>query len=520
MKPIHSAAPIVGTLRGFRYPDGNSGRTRSGTRPAFRPFAVFLIAAILSLATPLRAQIIDTSETRVQTTLDPGLKRIGTLKPRSVGEIAGQPWSIGCETLDRAFASWDSYKDYLVPLGIKKIRLQGGWATTEREPGKYDWRWLDRIIDDALSRGLEVFLETNYGNPVYPGGGGRGLSGGFPTSEEALTAWDKWVEAMATRYQGKVRDWEMWNEPNNNKAHTPELTADFDIRTAEIIKRVIPEARIAGGVLNSPSPAYAEGWLKRVTSLGKQSLFTWFIYHGYTHNPDEKHYEDVDKLKTLFQQYAPEIKLWQGEAGTQSEFCLGGALSKYPWTELTQAKWMTRRMLGDLGHDVDSLVFSIADLDYNRADGYQLGDMDRYGLVKTDKQYRLLKVKMSYYAVQNVVSVFDNTLARVPDFACEVQCAKPTAFFAFKSVKTGQPLLVCWDKSAVPSNDNLTVAATLTLPNGCFTDPVWVDTITGGIHEIPAGQVTKEGEKQVLKDIPVYDAPVFITDKSLVRAQP
>ena len=109
-----------------------------------RTHATWMIAAMLGLASVASAQVIDTSETRVQTTLDPGLQRIGTIKPRSVGEIAGQNWSLGCETLDRGFANYDSYKDYLVPLGIKQIRLQGGWATTEREPGKYDWRWLDR----------------------------------------------------------------------------------------------------------------------------------------------------------------------------------------------------------------------------------------------------------------------------------------------------------------------------------------------------------------------------------------
>ncbi|MCX7827536.1 MAG: beta-galactosidase, partial [Verrucomicrobiae bacterium] len=260
----------------------------------------------------------------------------------------------------------------------KKIRLQGGWAKTERDRGKYDWRWLDRIIGDARSRGLEILLQTNYGNPIYPGGGSRHLAGGFPTSEEALAAWDKWVEAMATRYKGKVRDWEMWNEPNLNKAHTAEITADFNIRTAEIIKRVIPDARIAGGVLFSPDVKYAERWLKRVTERKKESLFTWFIYHGYTRNPDEGHYENVEKLKALFQQRAPHIRLWQGEAGAQSEFCREGALSKYPWTELTQAKWNTRRMLGDLGHDVESLVFPIADLDYNRWDDERPGHMDRY----------------------------------------------------------------------------------------------------------------------------------------------
>ena len=473
------------------------------------------LAMTVALATAATAQMIDTSETRVQTTLDPKFKRIGTLQPRSTGEIHGQAWSIGCETLDRDFTNYDSYKEYLVPLGIKKIRLQGGWAKTERDRGQYDWRWLDRVIDDAHSRGLEIILQTNYGNPIYPGDGSRHLSGGFPTSEEALAAWDKWVEAMARRYKDKVAEWEMWNEPNNNKAHTPEITADFDIRTAETIRRVIPNARIAGGVLNSPSPAYAEGWLKRVTERQKQSLFATFIYHGYTHNPDAKHYEEVDKLKAVFQQYAPAIKLWQGEAGTQSEFCLGGALCKYPWTELSQAKWQTRRMLGDLGHDVDSLVFSIVDLDYNRWDGYRLGDMDRYGLLKTDKQYRVLKVKIAYYAVQNVAAVFDNTLERVADYPCEVQCGKTTACYAFKKKTGGQPLLVFWDKSEVPSNQNGTVPATFTLAKGAFTAPVWVDLITGGIHEIPAANIAKDGDKLVLKEIPVYDAPAVIADKSL-----
>jgi hypothetical protein len=473
------------------------------------------MAVMVGLAAAISAQVIDTSETRVQTTLNPGLKRIGTLTPRSVSEITGQNWAIGCETLDRAFANYDSYKDYLVPLGIRKIRLQGGWATTEREKGRYDFRWLDRVIDDARSRGLEIFLETNYGNPIYPGGGGRGLSGGFPTSDEAWAAWDKWVETMAIRYKSKVRDWEMWNEPDGNKAHTPEMVADINIRTAEIIKRVIPDARIAGGVLCGPKPEFTEGWLKRITELKKESLFTWFTYHGYTRNPDQGHYEGVEKLKVLFQKYAPNIKLWQGEAGTQSEYCLGGALCKYPWTELTQAKWQTRRMLGDLGHDVESLVFCMADLDYNRWEGYQLGDMDRYGLVKTDKQYRLLKVKMAYYAVQNVVSVFDDTLERIPDYPCEIQCAQATACFAYKNKKTSQQLLVFWDKSGVPSDKNETTNATFTITKGTFTDPVWVDTITGGIHEIPADKFIVEGEKVTFKDLPVYDAPALVGDKSL-----
>ena len=48
---------------------------------------LWMLATMAGLAAA-SAQVIDNSETRVQTTLDPGLKRIGTITPRSVSQIA------------------------------------------------------------------------------------------------------------------------------------------------------------------------------------------------------------------------------------------------------------------------------------------------------------------------------------------------------------------------------------------------------------------------------------------------
>ncbi|MFA7006926.1 MAG: beta-galactosidase, partial [Verrucomicrobiia bacterium] len=103
---------------------------------------------------------IDTSPDRAKTPLNPGLKQIGTIMPRGANEIPGSNWTLGCETLDRDFVDFQQYKEYIVPLGIKTIRLQGGWAKTERVKGSYDFSWLDTIIDDARGRGLNVLLET------------------------------------------------------------------------------------------------------------------------------------------------------------------------------------------------------------------------------------------------------------------------------------------------------------------------------------------------------------------------
>lgn len=88
--------------------------------------------------TCLAGVAIDRSADRVKTNLDVGFKRIGTLVPRGVDEIGESGFMVGCETLDRGFADFDAYKEYLPPLGISKIRIQAGWARCEREKGVFD----------------------------------------------------------------------------------------------------------------------------------------------------------------------------------------------------------------------------------------------------------------------------------------------------------------------------------------------------------------------------------------------
>jgi hypothetical protein len=471
---------------------------------------------IVLFAPCVYAQVIDDTSSRVQTSLDPGLKHLGTLVPKSVHEIKTSRWTLGCETIDREYSDYNAFKEYLPALGIRRIRLQGGWARTEKDPGIYDFAWLDQIIDDALSRGLAIWLETDYGNPAYEGGGGRTLAGGFPTSEKALAAWDTWVAATATRYKGKVHDWAMWNEPDINKKHTPADIADFNIRTAEIIKRIIPDARIAALSLATLSPDFMDRCMQRLAEKNKLDLFDWIVYHGYTKNPDTA-YGNVEKIKDVVKRYSPRLRLWQGENGTQSEWCRSGALSKYPWTELTQAKWDSRRMLGDIGHDVDSTVFTAADLDY-RTTSFHNG-LVRYGLIKTTgaaEGFRVLKVKMAYYAVQNVVSVFNDAVELMPDYPCKVTCAKPIAVFGHKVRKSGQQIVVYWDKSEIPGNSNDAVPATFEIKAGKFENPVWVDIITGNVYNIPTERVSVEGETVIFRDMPAYDAPAFITDKDAV----
>ena len=105
---------------------------------------------------------------------------IARLRPRTTHEIPGSNWTLGCEVLDRGLADFSEYADYLPVLGIKRIRLQGGWARCEKTKGVYDFSWLDEPVDFCRVHGISVLLETSYGNPIYEGAGGWDLGGGFP----------------------------------------------------------------------------------------------------------------------------------------------------------------------------------------------------------------------------------------------------------------------------------------------------------------------------------------------------
>ena len=503
-------------------------KSKSSKRLFFNFIIIFFSWLLINQKS--NAQKIDTSIDRVRTDLKITLPLIGSVKARSTNEIESSNWLIGCETLDRDFADYDQYKEYIAPLGIKLLRMQAGWAKTEKLKGVYDWAWLDHIINDATGRGFKPWLQTSYGNKLYRGGGGDNLGAGMPVSKEALEGYNKWVAAMVTRYKNKVRDWEIWNEPNfgDNTINTPEMTADFNIRTAGIIKNIQPDARISGLALGHFNFDFVDRFFKSVAKQGGLKLFDNFTYHDYVYNPDAN-YHEVYLIRALLDKYGGKyIKLRQGENGAPSESGFGrGALGDYNWTELSQAKWDTRRMLGNLGHDVECSIFGIIEMAYTNG---PINKLNYKGVIKSDSSKKVIRPKMAYYAMQNVTTVFDNTLERIKNLepTFNIDGAKPgtnrysistdrsIAVYGYHNVASKRQLYTVWVDDNIPLNTNQTTPITFSFSNGNFEFPVLVDILTGKVYEIPAKQWSKSGNMYTFKDIPVYDGPMLISDKSLI----
>ena len=181
---------------------------------------------------------------KMQTT-GPELELIGTLPTRTTHELGASDWSVGCETLDRDYADFDSYKPYLSELGVTSARIQSGWARCEKQKGRYDFAWIDHIVDGMLEEGVQPWINLGYGNPLY--GAEKGLGSKIFTDEPTMKAWLKFVETIVARYRDKVHEWEIWNEPNLGENRTNyDAYASLLSHTVETIRRVQPDAVIIG----------------------------------------------------------------------------------------------------------------------------------------------------------------------------------------------------------------------------------------------------------------------------------
>lgn len=447
-----------------------------------------------------------------------GYHLVGQVKPRHAREIVGSNWSIGAETMDRDFTIYANWKSYLGPLGAKAARVQSGWAKTEKEMGKYDWAWLDAIIPDMVQQGVKPWVCLCYGNPIYPGGGGVGLGGGLPSSPEALAAWDKYIAAVVTRYGKHVDQWEIWNEPGLHlkKGVKPDMRqaatdyADFFIRTAKVVRREQPRARILGLSLPGMPLKFAEGVLERLAETKEIGLLDELTYHPYNANPDAS-YATVEKLRAMLRSYAPQASLRQGENGCPSEKGGFGAIANEDWNEASQAKWALRRLLGDRGRDIPSSYFSICDMQYPDRRNFK-------GLLAINDDKTVHHAKHAYYAVQRVTAIFDNTVHRLADFAGRVDGAEGKETFSLFAYRTdsGAKLVTLWRNNHRPGERSDVERLTVTLPGVQFSQPVWVDLLSGKVYRIDASLVGVKNGATEFRNVPVYDSVVVLADQSVI----
>ena len=210
------------------------------------------------------------------------------------------------------------------PVPFKAWRLwdtHTTWAQLEPQKGQWDWRMLDRTVDLAESHGVEVLYTMGRtprwasARPAQMGRNPKAEPGGMAEPKN-LEDWRNYVRTVATRYKGRIKAYEIWNEPNleNFYSGTPEAMVDLAREAYAVLKQVDPSVTVV-----SPSAVGPTGlpWLKEYLERGGGKYADVIGYHFYVRGQEpEAMLHFIDDVHEMTKQYGVGDKpLWNTEAG-------------------------------------------------------------------------------------------------------------------------------------------------------------------------------------------------------------
>ena len=128
--------------------------------------------------------------------------------------------------------------------GFRWVKQEFAWREIEPvQKGDFDWSRTDRIMDQIDAHGLKVIVRLG----VQPEWAGEGFPEVGPPNN--LQDFADYVTAVATRYQGRIDAYQIWNEPNLSRewGDQPPNAAEYTemLKAAyEAIKAVDPHALV------------------------------------------------------------------------------------------------------------------------------------------------------------------------------------------------------------------------------------------------------------------------------------
>lgn len=137
-----------------------------------------------------------------------------------------------------------------VPFGALGKGTFVNWIYIERHPGIYDWSNLDAWVATAEQRGVD-FL---YSIESVPKWATSNLKSCTPSSmprvadcsamPKNLLHFDAFIKGLVTRYKGRIKNYELWNEPYQAPALSAADLVTLTQRAYHIIRDTDPQAKI------------------------------------------------------------------------------------------------------------------------------------------------------------------------------------------------------------------------------------------------------------------------------------
>jgi hypothetical protein len=187
------------------------------------------------------------------------------------------------------------------------------WADINPSQGSYDWSKLDALVSDSLSHGVELVYTFGY-VPAWAstnaGGACNGATAGSCYAPQTQ-AWTDFVTQITTRYKGKIKYWEMWNEPNAGN-----FWQGSNAQLVAMAKAAAPIIHNNGGVVLSPAPQGTNShvWMDGYFAAGGAAYTDITTFHGYLYSAPEAITTLADNMRSLQGKYGlSSQQLWDTE---------------------------------------------------------------------------------------------------------------------------------------------------------------------------------------------------------------
>ena len=209
------------------------------------------------------------------------------------------------------------------------------WAETNPAAGQYIFAPLNSYIATNISAGRQILYTfgrtprwaSTAPDAVGPYGPGQ-------CAPPIISAWDQYVAAVVTNAAGRIKYWELWNEPNQPASYCGDLASMVTMaqHAYRIIKSIDPSAMVL-----SPSASARSGatWLDSFIKAGGLHTFDIVAFHGYEGAQAESIIAIVDAYRSVMSRHhLSAMPLWDtecswGESNIGDSTHRAAFLSKY-----------------------------------------------------------------------------------------------------------------------------------------------------------------------------------------------
>ena len=220
---------------------------------------------------------------------------------------------------------WGATTPYWPPVRFHSWRVITGetsWYSLEPVKGMWQFLALDRAVDRAENKQVEVLYTLGYPakwatDPKLVSVWNPGIA--LPPSD--MADWEEYVRRVAERYKGRIKYYELMNEPHFSEVDRPYSKVDFPVATmvemariaSRVIKQIDPEAKLV-----SMSPSGRLNGVRRVDAFlkaGGGQYIDAVSFHFYSESPEHIP-ELVSALrKVLASNGQSRLDIWNTESG-------------------------------------------------------------------------------------------------------------------------------------------------------------------------------------------------------------